>query len=99
MPGIGWISANLLGMALYLMAARPLQGDPAEPGPGDGLYFGVTILPILVVCLLLNTWALYQAVRPFRWKESGRALAAWLSMGALWLLLMRHAQYIGQWAG
>jgi hypothetical protein len=46
-----WIALNLFGMALYLVAIKPIIGSPDEAGPGDGIYFAFSVLPILLSCL------------------------------------------------
>ena len=93
----GWIALNLLGMALYLAASKPIIGNPEETGPGDGLYFAFAVLPILISCLLLNTWVLYKAALPLELKASSRAFLAWAVAGMLWFAVMRNAQQISQW--
>ena len=93
----GWIVLNLLGMALYLVATKPIVGSPDEAGPGDGIYFAFAVLPILLSCLMLNTWVLYKAAWPLELRASSRALLTWIAVGVLWFVVMRHAQQVIQW--
>ncbi|MFY9478447.1 MAG: hypothetical protein WAQ08_12440, partial [Aquabacterium sp.] len=74
-----WIALNLFGMALYLVAIKPIIGSPDEAGPGDGIYFAFSVLPILLSCLLLNTWVLYKAAWPLEPRASSRALLTWIA--------------------
>jgi len=97
MSHFAWLGINCAGLLIYLPLFRPISGDPAQPGPGDGMYFFTVLAPLLLCFLVFNGWRLYKEALPLRHPKSLVALFCWLSLGALWLLVMRNTEAIYQW--
>jgi hypothetical protein len=97
MSHVAWLGINVVGLLSYLSLFRPISGDPAQPGPGDGMYFFAVLAPLLLGFLVFNGWRLYKEALPLRHPKSPVALFCWLSLGALWLLVMRNTETIYQW--
>lgn len=93
-----WLGVNFAAMLLFVcfMAFGPHTPANEEPGPGDGLYVLITIVPLLAFTLLMNFFALISAALA----KSGKRLrvagyflglcAAWSMIFALTIFSVRQ---------
>jgi hypothetical protein len=97
MSYVAWLCTNVVGLLIYLSLFRPISGDPAQSGPGDGLYFMTVLAPLLLGFIVFNGWRLYKEALPLHHLKTLGALFCWLSLGTLWLMVMRNTEAIYQW--
>ena len=83
-----WLAVNVLGMLIYLKLVSALWVIPGEEGmpggPGDAFYWLFFLVPVLAAFTLVNSIALFIAVRRFRRSGGCVALAVWLAVAVLW---------------
>lgn len=78
-----WLALNVAAAAAYVFVASSWWQDPAYPLPpdqfpaGDALAWGVTALPIFLVCALLDvgllSWVVVRRLKGRRWPISALA--------------------------
>lgn len=84
-PHIALLLANIIGAAVYLLAASRSWAIPEQRGlhsqTGEPFVWACFVLPIWALYLLLNlTWGAAILVRR-EWRNS----ALWLAMALIWL--------------
>lgn len=84
-PHIALLLANIIGAAVYLLAASRSWAIPEERGlhsqTGEPFVWASFVLPIWALYLLLNlTWGAAILVRR-EWRNS----ALWIAMALIWL--------------
>ncbi len=82
-----WLIINLIGLIAYYFLGQPLWlGPEDESGPGDGLYFGLIILPIILLAVLINFVALVWILIERKRQGFKQAIFYWVIVVILWVI-------------
>ena len=94
LPGISigtrgwlWCTFNISGIALFLFDSSRLWNDIQLPGAGDGIYWVIFIAPILLVCSVVNLFALAHVIRTRKNAPRVRA-ALWAVIACAWMIAL-----------
>jgi hypothetical protein len=88
-----WLAFNGVGLVLFLLASSalwPAVRGICSRGPGDGLLFGLTVLPVVASCLILNlSVAVYILLR----RRQFVLVALWVVVMGAWVGVVRYDSY------
>jgi len=93
-----WFALNIVGACIYLWSASSLwvrPGEDGEPGgPGDGLVWLFTVVPILITFAGLNLVVLLAIFSSIAGKNQKlKALALWVIVAVIWIGVFEYDQH------
>lgn len=92
-----WVCANLIGIGLYLYFASATWLPPSDPTigllSGEPIYWSLTALPVLAICLVINLIWLGLIVLNARRGSGWRSIRNWLLVIISWVLVNRFDGY------
>lgn len=92
-----WALLNFIGMAAYLALASKLWVPPGEEGtpggPGDALFELLTLAPVLVGFVVLNSTALIAILRCSHGAERSDRLIVWTAVAMFWLCTVAYDRH------